>query len=120
MEGIDQCAKLVDYITTYIWDRKSIQNSLFGKLYAMEKAKRLNDITELSRQFILDGKNSIGRSMISSILKMNELWVKLTYNNQRKKYKVYCHISLSLTPVLTLIPAFFLLRTSIFILNMNL
>jgi hypothetical protein len=46
---------------------------LFGKLYAMEKAKRLNDITELSRQFILDGKNSTGRSMISSILKMNEL-----------------------------------------------
>jgi hypothetical protein len=48
LEYVDQRAKLVDHIC------KLIQNSFLHELDAKEKDKRLNDITELSRQFISD------------------------------------------------------------------
>ena len=48
-KDIDQRARLVDHI-----DSKLIQNSLLHELDDKENAKRLNDITDLSRQFISD------------------------------------------------------------------
>jgi hypothetical protein len=51
----DQRARLVDHI-----DSKLIQNSLLHELGDKEKAKRLNDITELSRQFISDVNDDDG------------------------------------------------------------
>jgi hypothetical protein len=49
LENVDQRARLVDHI-----DSKLIQNSFLHELDAKEKANRLNDITELSRNFISD------------------------------------------------------------------
>ena len=53
---IDQRARLVDHI-----DSKLIQNSSLHELGDKEKAKRLNDITELSRQFTSDRNNDDDR-----------------------------------------------------------